>query len=71
MSEFRRALTALEVLEHVQLEDLEGMVELLKEEKPISEVRAAIVELIARAPISQFGVLGRVLQRCSERQPAT
>jgi hypothetical protein len=61
-----RTLTALEVLESVQLEDLESMVELLKEEKPVSEVRAAIVELIARAPISQFGVFRRVLQLCPE-----
>jgi hypothetical protein len=64
--------SALEVLEQVKIEDLEGAVELLKQEKPLSEVRAAVVELIARAPISQFGVLGRVLQLCSEveRQPA-
>jgi hypothetical protein len=60
------ALTTLEVLEQTRLEDLEGTVELLKGKKPLPEIRAAIVELIARAPISQFGVLGRILQRCPE-----
>lgn len=60
------ALTALKVLQQARLEDLESAVELLKEEIPLSEIRAAVVELIARAPISQFGILRRVLQHCPE-----
>ena len=60
-------LPALDVLAKVPVEQLDDAVRALKASRSVQEIRAAMVERIARAPLSEFQTLKAIyLTHCSE-----
>jgi 16S rRNA C1402 N4-methylase RsmH len=60
-------LTALELLQRTPLEQLEQTVKALKKHRPAAEVRQAMVQLIAAAPLSDFGTLKQIyMTHCAD-----
>ena len=53
-------LTTFELLQRTPLEQLEQTVKALKKHRPAAEVRQAMVQLIAAAPLSDFGTLKHI-----------
>jgi hypothetical protein len=53
-------LTTFELLQRTPLEQLEQTVKALKKHRPAVEVRQALVQLIAAAPLSDFGTLKHI-----------
>ena len=53
-------LTTFELLQRTPLEQLEQTVKALKKHRPAAEVREAMVQLIAAAPLSDFGTLKHI-----------
>jgi hypothetical protein len=53
-------VTALELLQRTPLDQLEQTVKALKKDRPAAEVRQALVQLIAAAPLSDFGTLKHI-----------
>lgn len=60
---------AVELLQLTPLEDLEETVKALKAERPLAEVRQAMVERIARAPRADFDRLKHIyLKHCGNAE---
>jgi hypothetical protein len=58
---------AFDLLMLTPLDQLDGAVEALLAQRPPEEVRAAMVEVIARAPLAHFETLKRVyLKHCAD-----
>jgi hypothetical protein len=59
--------SALELLTRTPVDQLDAAVQALKKRRPAEEVRAAMVEVIARAPLADFETLKRVyLKHCAD-----
>ena len=59
------ALSAVEILRRTPLEQLEEAVKALKNRHTLAEVRQAMVEVIARAPLADFDKLKHIyLKHC-------
>lgn len=52
--------TALELLLRTPLDEIEEMVDSLKKHRPARELREAMIERMARAPLAEFGTLKRI-----------
>jgi hypothetical protein len=60
-------LTALELLQRTPVDRLDETVRALKKHRPAGEVRQAMIDLIAKAPLSDFDSLKKVfLTRCAD-----
>jgi hypothetical protein len=60
-------VSAVEVLKRTPLDQLEETVEKLMKHRPNGEVRAAMVERIARVPLADFDKVKQVyLKHCGE-----
>ena len=58
---------ALELLKRTPLDKLEEAVKALKQRRPAVEVRQAMIEVLATAPLSHFETLKRVfLTHCAD-----
>jgi hypothetical protein len=53
-------VSAVELLKRTPLAQVEQTVEVLKKQRPSEEIRKAMVELIARAPLADFDTLKHV-----------
>jgi hypothetical protein len=61
--------TALELLQRTPLDQLDETVRTLKAERTLAEVRQAMVELIARAPLADFDRLKHIyLKHCGSAE---
>ena len=62
-------LTTFELLQRTPLEQLEQTVKALKKHRPAAEVRQAMVQLIAAAPLSDFGTLKHIyMVHCADAE---
>ena len=60
-------LTALELLQRTPIDRLDETVRALKKHRPAGEVRQAMIDLIAKAPLSDFETLkGVFLKHCAD-----
>jgi hypothetical protein len=60
-------VSALELLKRTPLDQLEEKVRELKKHRPVAEVRQAMVELMARAPLADFDTLKNIyLKHCGD-----
>jgi hypothetical protein len=60
-------LTALELLQRTPIDRLGETVRALKKHRPAAEVRQAMIDLIAKAPLSDFETLKEVfLTHCTD-----
>ena len=60
-------MSAVELLRRTPLERLEETVKALKADRPIAEVRAALVECIARRPAADFDTIKHIyLRHCGD-----
>ncbi len=60
-------VSAVELLKRTPLDQLEETVKALKQQRPAGEVRKAMVERIARAPLSEFEILKTIyLKHCGD-----
>jgi Tfp pilus assembly protein PilO len=60
-------VSALELLKRTPLDQLEETVKALKKQRPAEEVRKAMVERIARAPLTEFETLKTIyLKHCGD-----
>lgn len=60
-------LSAVELLKRTPLDQLEETVTALKQRQAASEVRKAMIELIARAPLADFDTLKHIyLNHCGD-----
>lgn len=63
------ALLAVELVQHTPLDQLEETVKALKAERSLAEVRRAMVERIARAPLADFDRLKHIyLKHCGNAE---
>ena len=53
-------LTVLELLQRTPLDRLEQTVKAMKKNRPVAEVRQAMIQLIASAPLSNFATLKQI-----------
>ncbi|HSD43139.1 MAG TPA: hypothetical protein VLD36_14885 [Burkholderiales bacterium] len=59
--------SAVELLKRTPLDQLEETVRALKKQRPLEEVRKAMVERIARAPLTEFETLKTIyLKHCGD-----
>ena len=59
--------SAVELLKRTPLDQLEETVRALKKQRPLEEVRKAMVERIARAPLTEFETLKTIyLNHCGD-----
>ena len=66
-SGFDNELTTVELLSSVPLDEVETVILALREHRTALEIRAALIERIARAPLSEFQVLKTVyLAHCAD-----
>ena len=57
----------VELLKRTPIDQLEEKVEALKKHRPTEEIRKAMVELIARAPLADFDTLKHIyLKHCGD-----
>jgi 16S rRNA C1402 N4-methylase RsmH len=62
-------LTALELLQRTPLKQLEQTVKALKRHRSAAEVRQAMVQLIAAAPLNDFGTLKQIyMMHCADAE---
>jgi hypothetical protein len=60
-------VSAVELLKRTPLDQLEETVKALKRQRPAEEVRKAMVERIARAPLTEFETLKTIyLKHCGD-----
>jgi hypothetical protein len=60
-------VSAVEILKRTPLNQLEEAVTELKKHRPIAEVRGAMVERIARAPLADFDTVKHIyLKHCGD-----
>jgi hypothetical protein len=63
------SLPALEILQQTPLERVEETVRALKERRPAAEVRQAMLDLLATAPLAHFATLkGVFLAHCADEE---
>lgn len=59
--------STVDLLRRTPLDELDRTVAALKQVRPAAEVRAAMVEVIARAPLSDFAMLKEIyLRHCAD-----
>ena len=60
-------VTALELLQRTPIERLDETVRAMKKHRPATEVRQAMIDLISKAPLSDFETLKEVfLTHCTD-----
>ena len=60
-------VTALEILQRTPMDRLDETVRALKKHRPAAEVRQAMIDLISKAPLSDFETLKEVfLTHCTD-----
>ena len=60
-------VTALELLQRTPMDRLDETVRALKKHRPAAEVRQAMIDLISKAPLSDFETLKKVfLTHCTD-----
>jgi hypothetical protein len=57
------SIIVLELLQRTPLDKLDETIEALKKHRPAAEVRAALIELVATAPLSDFATIKQVFMK--------
>jgi hypothetical protein len=57
------SITPFQLLRRTPLDQLDETIEALNQRQPVAEVRAALIELLATAPLSDFAAIKRVFMK--------
>jgi hypothetical protein len=58
-----KSITPFQLLQRTPLDQLDETIEALKKHRPVPEVRAAMIELVATAPLSDFAAIKQVFMK--------